>query len=440
MASLELRNKTYRAVFMFRGNKFGYSLGTGDKETAESLLGGVEKTLMLIQNGAIEVPEDVDVVSFVRNGGKVTEAPKPATTPLTLQKLFEEYLAAQEQGSLEVNSLSTVRIHLNHIQKILGSRFTVRDLTMGDLQRYVNERKKVKHRGKPLSAVTLRKEVRALRACWNWGVAASLVSGTFPSKGLVYPKTDEKPPFMTRSEINKRIVPQMEDAEIAELWKCLYLTEEELPAFLQYVKDHARHNWIYPMVAFAAYTGARRSELLRARVSDVDLDDQTVIIREKKRSSKQRTTRRVPLTDFLRDVLREWLAVHPGGDSLFCHTAQVERSKKRGETTGHQSGKKRPKTQAGRMATVQKRKLPVTGELTEHEAHYHLRKTLQGGEWENLPGWHCLRHSFISACASKGVDQRLIDEWTGHSTEEQRKRYRHLYPSTQQQAINSVFG
>jgi hypothetical protein len=47
---------------------------------------------------------------------------------------------------------------------------------------------------------------------------------------------------------------------------------------------------------------------------------------------------------------------------------------------------------------------------------------------------------FISACASKGVDQRLIDEWTGHATEEQRKRYRHLYPTTQQAAIASVFG
>jgi hypothetical protein len=37
------------------------------------------------------------------------------------------------------------------------------------------------------------------------------------------------------------------------------------------------------------------------------------------------------------------------------------------------------------------------------------------------------------------VDQRLIDEWAGHSTEEQRRRYRHLYPTTQQEAINRVF-
>ena len=39
-----------------------------------------------------------------------------------------------------------------------------------------------------------------------------------------------------------------------------------------------------------------------------------------------------------------------------------------------------------------------------------------------------------------GVDQRLIDDWVGHTTEEMRRRYRHLIPSVQKQAIRSVFG
>jgi hypothetical protein len=34
----------------------------------------------------------------------------------------------------------------------------------------------------------------------------------------------------------------------------------------------------------------------------------------------------------------------------------------------------------------------------------------------------------------------LIDEWSGHSTEEQRKRYRHLFPDVQRNAMQSVFG
>jgi hypothetical protein len=38
------------------------------------------------------------------------------------------------------------------------------------------------------------------------------------------------------------------------------------------------------------------------------------------------------------------------------------------------------------------------------------------------------------------VDQRVIDDLVGHSTEEQRRRYRHLYPDVKQKAITEVFG
>jgi integrase len=45
------------------------------------------------------------------------------------------------------------------------------------------------------------------------------------------------------------------------------------------------------MVAFAAYTGARRSEVLRALVTDIDLDGGVVTLREKKRARGKRSTR-----------------------------------------------------------------------------------------------------------------------------------------------------
>jgi integrase len=179
--------------------------------------------------------------------------------------------------------------------------------------------------------------------------------------------------------------------------------------------------------------------MLRVLVTDVDFDTKTVLIREKKRSRKQRTTRRVPLTSLLITVLKEWLETHPGGQYLFCHQGEVGRSKKRSKTTGHMSEGARPTSLKGRMATVRRRELPGLGALTRDEVHDHFKRTLAGTKWEVLRGFHVLRHSFISACASKGIDQRLIDEWTGHSTEEQRRRYRHLYPSTQQEAIGRVF-
>ena len=93
----------------------------------------------------------------------------------------------------------------------------------------------------------------------------------------------------------------------------------------------------------------------------MDFTGNTVLVREKKRSRGQRTTRRVPLTPFLKEVLKEWLAVHPGGPALFCHAGTVARSKKRSRTTGHQNEKNRPSSLKGRMATVKKREQPAPG-------------------------------------------------------------------------------
>jgi integrase len=265
------------------------------------------------------------------------------------------------------------------------------------------------------------------------------VKGTFPSRGLKYPKVDEKPPFMTRAEIERKLHDGMTDKERAELWDCLYLTRPELDEVLTFVREHAAHPWIYPLFCFVGHTGARRSEALRVLVSDVDFQGKTVLVREKKRSRKQRTTRRVPLTPFLARVLKDWLAAHPGGQYLFCHNGEVFRSKKRSKTTGHQNEKVRPSSLKGRLATVRKRQPPALGTLTKDETHDHFKRTLAGSKWAVLRGYHLLRHTFISICASRGVDQRLIDEWVGHQTEEQRKRYRHLLPSAQQEAINSAF-
>ncbi len=72
-------------------------------------------------------------------------------------------------------------------------------------------------------------------------------------------------------------------------------------------------------------------------------------------------------------------------------------------------------------------------------AHDHLKRALAGGRWSMVRGWHVLRHSFISNCAARGVDQRLIDAWVGHTTEEMRRRYRHLLPDHSARAIRTVF-
>jgi integrase len=108
------------------------------------------------------------------------------------------------------------------------------------------------------------------------------------------------------------------DEQVGELWDSLYLTADELPDFLEHVRRTARHPWIHPMCCMAAHAGTRRSEMIRAKVGDVDFEAGIVTIREKKRVRGRQTTRRVPLSPFLTDVLVGWLAAHPGGPHLFC--------------------------------------------------------------------------------------------------------------------------
>jgi integrase len=160
-----------------------------------------------------------------------------------------------------------------------------------------------------------------------------------------------------------------------------------------------------------AVTGARRSELIRSRI--VDFDDESVVIRERKKSKKQHTIRRVPLTPLLKSVMEEWFKVHPGSPFTFS-LAKVSHSKKTTRTTAQP--------------------------LTTHETQDHFKRALAGSKWDKLRGWHVLRHSFISNCALKGIDQRIIDSFVGHTTEEMRKRYTHLFPSAKKAAIDAVFG
>ena len=213
--------------------------------------------------------------------------------------------------------------------------------------------------GVTLTPATIKKEIVTLRTAWNWGLRMKIVSGRYPYDGLRYPKSDEKPPFQTRQEIERQL-PACLRRKQAELWAGLYLTLPEIERLLAHVKEHAAHPWIYPLVATAAQTGARKGELLRMRVTDVDFAAGVIVIREKKRAHDRRTTRRVPLSTALATILTEWLKAHPGGPYLFAQAEHVERSKKRSLSTGHlwkdrpgamkETARRSPRTRADRAS------------------------------------------------------------------------------------------
>lgn len=357
----------------------------------------------------ISLPAGTGIVDFILHDGKSPVASTTTQKKVSFGEIRERYLREIGNGSIEDNTLLTIRIHLNHLGKTVGDGFLLRDLTQTELQAHINRRVKKKYRGKPISAVTIEKEVKTLRAVWRWAAGAGLVTGAFPVTSLRYPKVAESPLFATWVEIERRT--QLGEGD--ELWDSLFLQAHEIPAVLNFVREHATADWLHTMVVAAAHTGARRSELLRAKQGDLSLAAGTFTIQEKKRQKGRLTSRSVPLTPMLAGVLGEYLDRHPGGPWLFAMPGGVPRSK----------GKK----------------LEVSA-VSKDEAHDHLRRTLDRGKYKVIRGWHTFRHSFISALVAKGIDQRLIDEMVGHQTEEQRRRYRHLTPQAKDEALRAVFG
>lgn len=414
MAWLEKRSGRYRIAFRFDGQKLACSLKTAKPVAAQAALARFEDNLRRLELGLLVVPDDVDVAKFLLSDGKATAMPKlPAVR--TLDQLFKDYIARIPEGSMERSTLAGMEIHIAHLKRLLGRDLCLTELSANDLQTYIAKRSQEDGRGaKRVSPATVKKELVTLRTAWNWARHMSLIERVFPNRGLKFGKLSQKPPFLSLSEVERRLARiGLTADEKALLWESVFLSRKEIDDLLKHVKLAARQPFVYPMFVFAAHTGARRSEMIRSSIDDIDFESKTVLIQERKRIRGKHSSRRVPLSDTLHETLQQWLSIHPGSRFTFAQPPEVVRSKK-------------------------ERTAPAP--LSTYEAHDHFHRALRGSRFEKLSGWHVFRHSFCSNCAARGVDQRIINAWVGHQTEEMVQRYRHLLPNQNHEAMNLVFG
>jgi integrase len=407
VASLQNRNGSWRVIFRFRGLQHFVTIGDAEASEAQGVKARYEYLLRLLKQRLLTLPAGMDIVTFLGHDGKPPDADAESHSPdITFARFRDGYLKTVGNGAVENNTLRTSRIHLSHLADTLGNGFPVATIAHADLQRHVSRRASADK----VATVTIKKELDTLRSAWNWAKRTGYVHAEFPGAGLVYPKGKEKLPFMTWPEIERRIAA---GGDPEELWECLFLREPEIDKFLDFVQQRRAPIWVYPMCVMAAHTGARRSEMLRAERQDVDFEAGIITIREKKRVRGKVTTRRVPMSSRLKEALAA-LPVNNG--HLFGKLSVQAVQKGFMRVVGkHASGAMNAATKASNQAR---------------------RRT----KWSVLKGYHVLRHSFISALANKGVDQRIIDELVGHQTEAMRRRYRHLYPQTVADAVKQVFG
>ena len=352
------------------------------------------------------LPPDVDsegLGSFVVSGGKAT-ANVAIKENHPLKEVVADYFASTPAGAKSDNSVATERTHLDHCIRILPAGTTIDSIGVAELQAYVTKRSREPGiRGRKVQPETIRKELVTFGTLRRFARARGWCEGEIDRKAVKLPKGMEKPPFQTWTEITAIIDKGgLTDEEQRDLWDCLFLSEKEVLDFLVFVENHGTAPWVYPALAIAAFTGARRSEILRAQVRDVDFDRGVVTLREKKRvHSRSMSYRTVDLHEKLATVIRAWLANYPGGKYIVC--AQ-------------------PNT-------------PVAPD----EALRAFEQTMAGSKWRVLRGWHVLRHSFASICAMKGLRESTTGKWMGHETEAMKQRYRHLYPDVTKAEMARLF-
>ena len=301
MASLEQRNKTYHISLRLNGCRYRRSLRTANARTAKAALARIEDNLERVELGTLELPDDVDTVAFLLSDGRRTKKMEPKrNVPRTLGELFTLFLKEVPEHSIETSTREMFEIHIRHLKRVLKTSMKLQEIQLVDLQNYVNHRAKQKGiRGRTLSPVTIKKEIVTLTTVWRWGMTNGFISRQLPKDGLRMPIGFEKPPFQTWEEIERRIKRGgLSATEQQDAWDCVYLDCEEISELLAHVNKVARMPFIFPMFVFAAHTGARRSEILRSRLEDVDLDSKVVTIREKKRVHGKSSVRRVPLSGF----------------------------------------------------------------------------------------------------------------------------------------------
>jgi len=405
MANLGKKNGVYLARFRFHGKEYKRSLKTADKKDAGAAMHGVERALHRLAVGALAVPPGVDPGDFIVSGGTLAPpAPAPGRRPVpTFGSAVQEFL--ENLGHLAESNRYTVGVHLRNLRKTLARKkdAPLDRVERRDLEAYLQARLKER------AHTTVSKERDTVVDFFLWAVACGYLA-TSPAADLTRVKAGgDPPPFRTAQEI-EAVVNRggLSESESWGLWRCLYLTPAEIGEVLRLVRERARHDVSFLLHALAAYTGARRGELLRLRWGDIEFDQDSLVARSKKQSRQAvETKRRIDLHPELKDILLDWQKRRPRGQFVACDADSLD-------------------------------------PLTPKEANQRFWQPLRGTPWcpssrKNLfkINFNRYRHSFASNLAAAGVDQRVIDEFMGHQTEPMRKRYRHLFPKTRRSAIES---
>lgn len=383
----DAKSRKYYISFSWNGQRHKRSTGSSNLEAARRAQRIVNGKVEQLKAGLIRAPHSVAVSEFIFDD---KQEPDTVQADCSLPTFIEHYLQEVAPPNKAPSTCLTEKVHISHLQQFIGHRRVER---LTDLNRdFFEAYKRWRHQAGRRS-VTINKELGTFSTMLNVAVKSDLLDEN-PLSNVKRLKDDGTfEPFRTGKEIEEILANGEYSAEqIAEMRGNRYLDEEEIHRLLELV----RNSKIHAFIATAAYTGMRFSEIERLKWSDVDLDHQRILARGYKGSNQQRESPR-------------HISLHPNLAEILTELRETSCSSL---VFGDEEGQPR----------------------TKYFFYYHVKRLTDGTEFEGIR-YHNLRHSFCSNLATRGVDQRFIDAWVGHQTETMRKRYQHLSPDKQQEAI-----
>jgi integrase len=396
MAHLGQKNGVYHLRFRFKGREFKKSVKVRSADEASAALHLVEVTLHRLRTSQLLLPEGVEPGDFIMSGGTLTAPTQQTVEEVpTSSELIAEYLTSQ-RPRLAVTYHGCQQVHLRHWENHLGSAAQAPCTQVGvrDLERFLEHRLGERH------PTTVEHERTTLMQLYKWATQQGHFQVSPAAALRLIKGAHDRPAFRTYEEIEAiRARGGLDEEQETALWDCLFLTPTEIAGLLQLVRNRSRSPLSLLLHALPAYTGMRRGEVLRLRWLDVDFERGHITARSRKQSRQHvETARHIDLHPELTTLLTAWRAERPRGQWVLCDD--------------------------------------LLQPLGSHKANRLFWRPLRGTTWclDTEKNWfkigfHTYRHSFASNLAAQGVDQRVIDEFMGHTTEAMRRRYRHLFPS-----------
>jgi integrase len=181
---------------------------------------------------------------------------------MTMSELFDKFIAVKKKR-LEATSIDRYENLIStYLRPELGA-IRVASLRKANLLEAYD---KWQGRARRPSGRTIHHAHDLLRATLNWAVSVDYAETNVARK-------------VTAEDLPKALKPENAVLNETELRKLL--AEAQRPSKRAVKRGTlSSHPWFYPAVTFAAYTGARRGEVLAVKWSDLDVDAGTVTIRE----------------------------------------------------------------------------------------------------------------------------------------------------------------